>query len=729
MEKFEQPQTPAVEATKETPDPENKKKMSVIKKILFILLWSILGIFVLLLIIGFLAERGIISTSENSGEENLSVEKLRKPHTGIAISSTLVKNFSEDGWQVVLQSPNEVKLLKPEQITTTLYDESATAIRMKTENGITASRIIHRVSIPRNADLLKFCFVSPKAEGGDWITVHFTPEHGTESTLLWSFTANLGKEIENAVTGDRYMSDASIILPEFRGKQGDLIVTLNGAEGEGAEVIFTNFRFLSENDVLKINSEKGTYKACQISVAATEPEEYSDAGREAYRKRLQEVTDSAVLKPEQTHLTSRKLATVSPSIQFFQEVVFNPAGDQVAYSGRQDPNVAVSEIAFLNDQKLDYAIDLSFTADGKHFAFIRNNDTVVFDGIPSEQYRFAAGARFFPGTDALMYVAIRNKKYRLVVHGTEGPPYDGVYDVTISPNGKHVAYVIKKGDKMGVVVDDKESELYDSVEQILFSPDSKRVGFRALKIVGLKRKQVNSVVVDGKEGKWYDWIGAWGFGAGSDKVFFAAQDNGGKFMVVDGKEHDRHDDISNAAITASGTLIYSIRQGDKYPVLVDGKPVNVHTNFVGNIILSSDGMHYAYAVRDEVSEKYSVIMDSRELPGRYDGVGNLIFSKTNILAYSVQEAGSFRVILNGLGGRNYASISNLNFINGSDQLWYLAKKETSQGKKEVLVAGKKEFGNYEQIFANSVRFAQDASKVLFGVHKENELWQIVEFLK
>ena len=63
------------------------------------------------------------------------------------------------------------------------------------------------------------------------------------------------------------------------------------------------------------------------------------------------------------------------------------------------------------------------------------------------------------------YAVARGNKWRAVVDGKEGPPYDEIdkRSLMFSPDGKRVAYLAKKGEKWLEVLDGREGPLYDEM--------------------------------------------------------------------------------------------------------------------------------------------------------------------------------------------------------------------------------------------------------------------------
>jgi len=241
----------------------------------------------------------------------------------------------------------------------------------------------------------------------------------------------------------------------------------------------------------------------------------------------------------------------------------------------------------------------------------------------------------------MVYVAINDTKWFIVVNEEEGKLYDDIlkYTPIFSPNGKRIAYAASEGNGLFVVVDGTEAKRYHSIlkHSIAFSPDSKRVAYVA------------------REGdKW--------------------------FIVVDGKEGKRYDDIlkySPVFSPDSKRVAYAARDGDKWYVFEETEKKD---------IIVQDMLTLSPAKRNDEGEKQDVISITGK---QYDGIieGSLIFSPdSKHLIYGVLNSYGQSVVVDGKAGKPYDSIIFI-YNGGSivfdsqDRFHYLARK----GKGVYLV--------------------------------------------
>lgn len=238
-----------------------------------------------------------------------------------------------------------------------------------------------------------------------------------------------------------------------------------------------------------------------------------------------------------------------------------------------------------------------FSADGRHEAHliaevVGNNATqVVVDGQPGPKHPAVFNAQLSPDGRHVAYLACDRQKYFEVFDGKPGPEYDRITGQILSPDGRRIAYEARIGvpgsDFHGrpitndtemaqpfIVVDGTPGPKYDGVYQLIFSPDSRHVAYEAYK---------NGhwlVVLDTKEGVAYSHI--WGLKFSTDGqhlAYVAAKENGKNMSdrmvaVVDGHESREYEMVLEDSwpetapiFTANRSLAYfAVRWGVLYRV-------------------------------------------------------------------------------------------------------------------------------------------------------------------
>jgi Tol biopolymer transport system component len=137
--------------------------------------------------------------------------------------------------------------------------------------------------------------------------------------------------------------------------------------------------------------------------------------------------------------------------------------------------------------------------DGKRIAYGVNRDAKNYmimspwasleERIESGPYEEMHGAIFSPDSETVAFYIRKEKKWRGVVGGVEGPDYDGVIvkdPPVFSPDGERIAYPAKNGGKWVMVISrsDKPAEVvegpaFDMVITPVWSQDGRHIVYRA----------------------------------------------------------------------------------------------------------------------------------------------------------------------------------------------------------------------------------------------------------
>ncbi|MHB8845673.1 MAG: hypothetical protein ACYC7L_13120 [Nitrospirota bacterium] len=164
-------------------------------------------------------------------------------------------------------------------------------------------------------------------------------------------------------------------------------------------------------------------------------------------------------------------------------------GEHVAVLGRRGEQYVLWKDG--KDQPvsaIDAAFDLLVSDNGKAFftAYIDNKVRLFEDGKPvSKEYSsitYPLIGRASGGSN-IIFVAKRGEKSFVVMNGTEEPAFDMVVTPHLSADGSRLVYRVRdSGKRFVVIVDVKERTVrtlppYEAVWDITFTPDGKSVGY------------------------------------------------------------------------------------------------------------------------------------------------------------------------------------------------------------------------------------------------------------
>jgi hypothetical protein len=157
-----------------------------------------------------------------------------------------------------------------------------------------------------------------------------------------------------------------------------------------------------------------------------------------------------------------------------------------------------------------------------------------------------------PDGSRFAYAAGRQGGWLVVSDGVEGPLYDTVQGLTYDDTGEHPAYMAIRHDGRAVaVLDGKEGPTHD-----LVLGDTLTVGPEGRLAYGVERDDRAVMVVDGWEGDSHDWIYKPALG-GAHRYAYVALDNGQYRAIVDGEAGPRYDGVSVLpAFSEDGRHVY-----------------------------------------------------------------------------------------------------------------------------------------------------------------------------
>lgn len=278
------------------------------------------------------------------------------------------------------------------------------------------------------------------------------------------------------------------------------------------------------------------------------------------------------------------------------------------------------------EKPYDWIGGLLFSPDSRRVAYwagVGGRSLVVVDGKEGKPYDGAAQGEaptcfppdswwvvsfhsllFSPDSRRVAYKAVLGLNVFAVVDGKERevPVPSNIYGGPIfSPDSQRVAYVVDSTQYF-VVVDGKEEKHYDEIdeESLNFSPDSRRVAYSAKTSVREYPFVKRFFVVGGKEEKLYDSVAGLQFSPDSRRVAYVAHVGQQQFVVVNGREGKRYDDIEiTPHFSPDGRWVaYGARIGAKHFVVMNGKEGKLYDDIVSGIIFESATTLHYLAVRN-----------------------------------------------------------------------------------------------------------------------------------
>lgn len=291
---------------------------------------------------------------------------------------------------------------------------------------------------------------------------------------------------------------------------------------------------------------------------------------------------------------------------------------------------------------------LVFSPDGKRLAYaVRigplqgGREGVVVDGEIGPLFDEVSDPMFSSDSRRIAYEA-REKGRKFAVFDNEpaGREYDEADRPVFSPDSKRMAYCVRrKGqdgppatlDKAWIVVDGRPSEEYEWVGRPVFSPDSQEVAFAA-------RRGRGCFIVNEKTGyKQYKWVGEPVFSPNGLQIAYPADDGEDSYIVVNQNRMRRkfiptYYSVDSPQFALNGMrlcfqaiLSQSWRSSTDYKVclVVDEMP-GEDCDSIHDPVFSPDGLRFGYTMKQ--GDKWFVVVDGKKYGDAYDYVDGPAFS-------------------------------------------------------------------------------------------------------
>ena len=221
-------------------------------------------------------------------------------------------------------------------------------------------------------------------------------------------------------------------------------------------------------------------------------------------------------------------------------------------------------------------------------------------------YRRVHEITFAPSGRVAFAARQLDERWVVVVDGEPDPPVGGVRELTISPDGAHVAYAAFVEGSMHapqvLVLDGKViSAPVEGLSQLRWSRDGAH-----LAAVARTDQRQTQVLLDGQPGPLYDQAGSPVFDSGGKLIYEARR--GAAWCIVRAGAEQCHDDVgepgmiagndaSNFVLDPSGRHVaYAARIGDRWTVVLDGVPGPL-ADVVWRPVFSGDGAAVGWGAR------------------------------------------------------------------------------------------------------------------------------------
>jgi len=405
-------------------------------------------------------------------------------------------------------------------------------------------------------------------------------------------------------------------------------------------------------------------------------------------------------------------------------------------------------LATIRDDEKPFSEDfrIAFAGKGGGVAYISKKGDklyVVHNARPGRLYEGIGDVSLSPDGRRIVYTAIAEGKWRVVVDGKEEDTFDVFERPKFSPDGKHVACQGRKGDLWHLVVDGKmNAGAKTRYPEYAFSGDSAHIVY--LDKFGEKHK--GSLVVSDIAFKSKQIIdaAATSMTLNDDRTAVAAvsKDSADKESVIqiDLAKPDAitrgaaYDKVQWLGFAPKGRALAYVgeRQGRMYGVfngqeelLPEGvTPVTLVINQAGKsvgVLMSANNTIYLY----------EMFRNSGRKGNAYDEAEWLVYSSDGaVSALAARKGKSWSVVVNGKDGPKFDRVVSPKFSSDGKYLVYRARKD---GKRFVVVAdasGKvlRQHSAYEQVF--DVQFTSDGKSAAYGVKDGNKLiWKVEKLEK
>lgn len=355
---------------------------------------------------------------------------------------------------------------------------------------------------------------------------------------------------------------------------------------------------------------------------------------------------------------------------------------------------------------------------------------------------------FCEATGAVAYAAEIAGKFFVVVDGKRGPAsklalpeFDeiGWPGPLFAHATGRVAYKARRGNDWFLVIDSEEHGPFDEVWGISFSRDGRRLAFTA------RRGKEWFVSEEGRQSGPYDGVGNLVFSENGNTLGFVAQKDHDWFVVIEWRKTKRWDGVWELALSRDGSrAAYFCRRGPQPFLVLEelARPAcwteHALTSPGMGLTFSPDAEKLAYVAQENAGERVLVLSGVEGVAGSdwqsqlagqgeiFQGVGMLQWSPdSSRLAYRAIHEDKWSIVMDGrrgaaskLASPAFDEVGAVVFSGDGKHSAYTGRR----GQKFVLVVDGQEVDERDKIIVP--RFLPEGAGLVYGVRDRGKEWVV-----
>ncbi len=386
------------------------------------------------------------------------------------------------------------------------------------------------------------------------------------------------------------------------------------------------------------------------------------------------------------------------------------------------------------------ANDFYFSPDGHHLAYIvmkADKVALVLDGKESQSYKNISRIVFSPDCRTVAFKATDQGQQSVVINGKSEKAYESIGTLQFAPDGR-VVYEAMRNKKWFLVVGSRESPGFDMpLEMPMLSPDGNKIAYIEHH---LDSKKSNLIIcnLDLKariKGKEYAAITRIKASKTNSRFAYIINSNGKQAVVsvvfpdtglLQENEGAPFDQVLTMDISDDGAHLAYLARRDKTVLLVkDGVelPFPEH-EMHSQALIDKNGRTF---IAGMTHGQFYPVMDGKSYGTSYDGIKDPVFSADGTkLAFVARKRDKHFVVINGSNGPEYDMVVSPQFSADASRLIYRARQN---GKRFVVVADAKgvtleQQPDYDMVWQPVI--TPDGKSIAYSVKIGKEIWWKVE---